>query len=215
MTRALALALLAAACSDDPQPHADNLADGAGPCEVRIGYHPSQGGMHVTPGMPITWSSNPPSSGQHFGTWVKWAKAYTIPIQRGYYVHNEEHGGVVLLYHCDFLYGQLGGDYVRRMTGHAPRAWYALSAGEGPHEITRIDDDTIELTMPDHSRFFRSQLQPMHDGERVETRAYAVTVLQTVDGHPRRVRIDFARPIDPARDVFVSLVDGGGRFVTF
>ena len=94
---ALVFALLAAACSDDPELHADNLADGAGACEVRIGHHPSQGGMHVTPGTPITWSSNPPSSGQHYGTWVNWAKAYTIPIQRGYYVHNEEHGGVVLL----------------------------------------------------------------------------------------------------------------------
>jgi hypothetical protein len=94
------VAALVAACSDGGGGAANNAADGAGTCQVRIEHHPSQGGMHVTPGTPITYSSNPPSSGQHYGTWVKWAKAYTIPIERGYYVHNLEHAGVVLLYHC-------------------------------------------------------------------------------------------------------------------
>ena len=48
----------------------------------------------------IEWSSNPPATGSHYWVWARWNRAYTDPVPRGHYVHNLEHGGVVLLYNC-------------------------------------------------------------------------------------------------------------------
>lgn len=43
----------------------------------------------------------PPTSGQHWGnTWAEWAM-YDDPIPPEVFVHNLEHGGIVLLYRCD------------------------------------------------------------------------------------------------------------------
>ena len=43
----------------------------------------------------------PPASGQHRGnTWAEW-EMYDDPIPPEVFVHNLEHGGIVLLYRCD------------------------------------------------------------------------------------------------------------------
>ena len=43
----------------------------------------------------------PPASGQHWGnTWAEW-EMYDDPIPPEVFVHNLEHGGIVLLYRCD------------------------------------------------------------------------------------------------------------------
>jgi hypothetical protein len=57
--------------------------------------------MHITP-IPsnISWNSNPPSSGPHYPIWASF-QTYATPVPRGYYVHDLEHGAVVLLYKCD------------------------------------------------------------------------------------------------------------------
>jgi hypothetical protein len=55
---------------------------------------------HKDIGTPIEWSSNPPSSGDHFGQWATF-KEYTSVVPRGYLVHSMEHGAVLLLYKCD------------------------------------------------------------------------------------------------------------------
>jgi hypothetical protein len=48
----------------------------------------------------LTYScSNPPASGDHYGTWGTWG-VHMKPLQRGHYVDNLEQGGVVLLYNC-------------------------------------------------------------------------------------------------------------------
>jgi hypothetical protein len=71
-----------------------------GPCNDRSTDVVPAPGSHVAPGTPITWPTNPPSGGAHFPTWVRWGAAYDPPIERGYWVHNLEHGGVVLLHNC-------------------------------------------------------------------------------------------------------------------
>ncbi|MFT3706852.1 MAG: DUF3105 domain-containing protein [Archangium sp.] len=58
--------------------------------------------QHVAVGTPISWPSNPPSSGPHFPRWAAF-KEFTSPVPRGYYVHDLEHGAVVLLYNCDLV----------------------------------------------------------------------------------------------------------------
>jgi hypothetical protein len=64
--------------------------------EVRVAI---EGGTHVPEGTAVTYAANPPSSGNHWPCWAKWGVASTVlPPER--YVHNLEHGGVVLLYRC-------------------------------------------------------------------------------------------------------------------
>lgn len=55
---------------------------------------------HVAQSTVVDWASNPPSSGAHYPTHAGWATAYPIVVERGNYLHNEEHGGVALLYNC-------------------------------------------------------------------------------------------------------------------
>ena len=41
-----------------------------------------------------------PASGNHWGAWAKWGTVYAKPVLRSFYLHNLEHGGVVLSYRC-------------------------------------------------------------------------------------------------------------------
>ncbi len=55
--------------------------------------------VHVPVGTDIAYASTPPCIGDHFPTWSAWG-ASSDPVEPGYFVHNLEHGGVVLLYDC-------------------------------------------------------------------------------------------------------------------
>lgn len=63
-------------CRDDGNSHSPNLPDG--------GY---------------AYASQPPCSGNHYPVPASWG-IHADPVPREEYVHNEEHGGVVLLYNC-------------------------------------------------------------------------------------------------------------------
>jgi len=93
--RALPLVVLAA-CSgpaDDTQPP-PNM------CNAKVVAETPASPNHVPVGTQIEWSNNPPTSGMHYPYWGAWNRQYTM-LERGYYVHDLEHGGVVLLYRCD------------------------------------------------------------------------------------------------------------------
>ena len=72
---------------------------GDGGCNARARRVPTLPGLHVDPdaGTP-EWLTNPPSSGPHFPFWAHWGAWPDVP--RGNWVHNLEHGGVVMLYRC-------------------------------------------------------------------------------------------------------------------
>jgi hypothetical protein len=55
---------------------------------------------HVPEGTPITYNSNPPSSGPHYPVWANFQE-FTVPLDEGYLVHSLEHGAVALLHKCD------------------------------------------------------------------------------------------------------------------
>lgn len=61
---------------------------------------PNEGWLHVAEGSAIDYRSNPPASGPHYPVWLRWEE-YQTPLARGYWVHNLEHGGVVVLYRPD------------------------------------------------------------------------------------------------------------------
>jgi hypothetical protein len=71
-----------------------------GSCPITIDTPELLMGTHVPEGTPITWSSNPPSSGPHFSQWANYQE-FSQPVNRGYLVHSLEHGGVVLFYKCE------------------------------------------------------------------------------------------------------------------
>jgi hypothetical protein len=71
-------------------------------CGASYAEHTPDPGVHVDFDADITWDTNPPSSGPHYPVWAHWG-VHTETLPRGYYVHNEEHGGVVVLYNCSML----------------------------------------------------------------------------------------------------------------
>jgi hypothetical protein len=91
------LLLALAACHHGP----DVTPDALGTCAATITHEtPLLSASHVPQGTVVSWPSNPPTSGPHYPTHADWATAYPIAIERGNYLHNEEHGGVVMLYNC-------------------------------------------------------------------------------------------------------------------
>jgi hypothetical protein len=57
-------------------------------------------GVHVAACSDILYATNPPSSGAHYPTWADYG-VYDFALPRGYWVHNLEHGSVVVSYHCN------------------------------------------------------------------------------------------------------------------
>jgi hypothetical protein len=69
-------------------------------CDVQVTAIAAESGVHLRPGEPITFSSNPPATGNHYSVWARWGRTYPTAVPRGYWVHNLEHGGVVFLHNC-------------------------------------------------------------------------------------------------------------------
>jgi hypothetical protein len=94
MLRLAIFTVVAASACGDPDPDPIDLA-----CDGVIRNVSGEDALHVPVGSPIEWSTNPPATGMHYAVWAKWDRHYTA-LDRGYWVHNAEHGGVILLYRC-------------------------------------------------------------------------------------------------------------------
>jgi hypothetical protein len=90
--------VVAAGCDDGPVAQEGPIM--VSPCDGLLTIERMTSQEHVPVGSPIDFTNNPPDSGPHFPIWAAWDKQYPA-LQRGYYVHNAEHGGIVLLYNCD------------------------------------------------------------------------------------------------------------------
>ena len=71
---------------------------------------PNEGWAHVPEGSAIIYRSNPPASGSHYPVWLRYQE-YAQPMARGYWVHNLEHGAIVVLYRPD-----ASADVIRQIT---------------------------------------------------------------------------------------------------
>lgn len=91
---ALAVAALAG-CGDDLRPPGGPV----GTCDGAVFEIEGEPGLHVPPDQAISWSTNPPATGKHYPAWAGWYRTYP-QLARGYWMHNAEHGGVILLYNC-------------------------------------------------------------------------------------------------------------------
>jgi hypothetical protein len=74
---------------------------GESECRVtKVTGIPVPAAVHVTVCEPVPYETNPPSGGAHWPVWAAFKK-YTAPVPREMYVHDMEHGAVVLSYRCD------------------------------------------------------------------------------------------------------------------
>lgn len=84
-------------CAEDRLPAAVTEIEG---CAEPVGEpFCSEGAAHVKDGTTIVWQSNPPHSGPHYPMWQTWGE-HPETVPRGNWVHNLEHGGIVLTYLC-------------------------------------------------------------------------------------------------------------------
>lgn len=60
---------------------------------------PDYGRQHVQGGTSLNHPTYPPASGTHYFETISW-RFYDMPVPPGNWLHNLEHGGVVLLYKC-------------------------------------------------------------------------------------------------------------------
>lgn len=72
--------------------------------------HPEQGRNHISEGEPHpAYNSDPPSSGPHYAgatAPISWG-VYTQEVPDEIFLHNEEHGGVIITYQPDLAKSQL------------------------------------------------------------------------------------------------------------
>lgn len=68
-------------------------------CNAVVQQFSPDPGIHVPVCSPITWSTDPPSSGEHYPVWAAF-KSYTKVVPRGFWVHDLEHGAVVIVHNC-------------------------------------------------------------------------------------------------------------------
>lgn len=86
---------LAASCGDDARPDGGPL----GECDGYVHELAEETPLHVPPDSNIEFSTNPPATGKHYSAWAGWYRNYSA-LARGYWLHNAEHGGVILLHNC-------------------------------------------------------------------------------------------------------------------
>jgi hypothetical protein len=68
-------------------------------CSPAVEPVPDEGAIHVPMGTPVVYLHNPPASGPHWPAPAPWGVHGEI-VPREWWVHNLEHGGIVLLYNC-------------------------------------------------------------------------------------------------------------------
>lgn len=91
------VAIATAACGTDTP---TMMTQPVGGCDGELTLLPNEPGLHVPVNSPVEWSTNPPATGMHYPVWAQWDREYEM-LSRGFWVHNAEHGGIVLLYRCD------------------------------------------------------------------------------------------------------------------
>jgi hypothetical protein len=111
---------------------------GEAKCEVvkRTGI-PIATPLHVEVCTDVAYATNPPSSGEHWPVWAAFA-SYTAPVPREMYVHDMEHGAVVLAYRCadpcpdvvaalQKVFDEAAGDPLCLSAGAGPKARLVLT----------------------------------------------------------------------------------------
>lgn len=141
-----------AAADADAGPHVTVLTPDVEPlpgqskCEVTITTDiPLEKATHVDPCTDLDYPTNPPSGGPHWGVWAAFT-TYEVTLPREMYVHNMEHGGVILLHDCEGACPEVLAmlDDARTVASGDPKC---LQVPGGPTERVIITPDP-ELDVP-------------------------------------------------------------------
>jgi hypothetical protein len=114
-----------------------------GHCAAVEQQHGIEGQTHVPECSTIAYGTKPPSSGNHYGNWAAF-KVYTNPIPPGYWVHDLEHGAVVLTYNCE---DGCGGDVAaaEAMIVALPSDPLCLATATVPRRIVMTPDPSLDV----------------------------------------------------------------------
>jgi hypothetical protein len=85
--------------SDAPTSDPFEATSPEGACRAIVQEHPIEGANHVPECSYVSYGTLPPSSGNHYPVWAAF-KTYSLPVPEGYWVHDLEHGAIVLTYDC-------------------------------------------------------------------------------------------------------------------
>jgi hypothetical protein len=94
---ALWLACSSSSSSSTPATIPDTALGGS--CGAAVVHAAPTSEEHVPVGTVVAYPTNPPCGGDHYAIWATWG-VHTQPLPPGYWVHDLEHGGVVMLYRC-------------------------------------------------------------------------------------------------------------------
>ena len=83
----------------DPACEPFETSEAAGCAELIGEGFCSEGAVHVPEGSEIEWINNPPHSGDHYPSWETKGE-HVDAVARGNWVHNLEHGWVILVHNC-------------------------------------------------------------------------------------------------------------------
>ena len=104
-------------------------------CKVVITTGITETGFtHLPLCTPVAYGTNPPSGGDHWAYWAAYGK-YTTPVPRQMYVHDEEHGGVVVAYRCESGCAELA-DGLGSVVDHAVDTYCAVTMAPPRYVLT-------------------------------------------------------------------------------
>jgi hypothetical protein len=140
---------------EDPIPEAFDASPPTGPCAAVEQRHGIEGHDHVPSCTTIRYGTTPPSSGSHYPEWAAF-KVYDSAIPEGFWVHDLEHGAVVLSYNCALARsdgdaspaGDCASDVAaaRRMIDSLPDDPLCTAAAEGVrHRIVLVPDPKLDV----------------------------------------------------------------------
>lgn len=115
-------------------------ASGAPACAAVTEQQPFVEGVHVDACTPLEHATNPPSSGNHYPAWADFG-VYDFPLPRGYWVHNLEHGAVVVTYNCPQGCAEELADAKAWLAQLAPDA----TCPAGPTRILLVPDPLLDV----------------------------------------------------------------------
>jgi len=116
-----------------------------GSCGAVVQEHPIEGRTHVAICSYVDYQTLPPSSGNHYPYWAAYM-TYDQPVPEGYWVHNLEHGSIVLSYNC----GEAGcADDIaaaQQMMDQFPDDSLCTDQGEGVrHRLVMTPDPRLDV----------------------------------------------------------------------
>lgn len=101
-----------------------------GSCGAVTQEHAIEGRTHVAICSYVDYQTLPPSSGDHYPVWAAYM-TYDQPVPEGYWVHNLEHGTIVLSYNCGEAGCATDIAAAQQMIDQVPADPLCASAGEG------------------------------------------------------------------------------------